>query len=182
MKRALLSLSLLIAAFFTKAVLADSAGLIDPLGDIGASAQGLKNSRAANASKYEFAPSLRAEFDTVDLAAGRSGTGLSTSRGFALTKGQSLLGIGTLPINESFSFFGQFGLLRNDENLQFSLGVPAYKYDARTDLTYGVGLKYDFTERLGLRFQWERMNNSAAEAPGGDSNVNLLSTGLRYRF
>lgn len=175
MKNALLSVIWLGVAFAHNAG-ADDAVWILAADNSGAAlaAKGIKQSPPA------VSPSLSAEYDAVDLGAGYSGTGLSTSRGFAVLKGQSLLGIGTLPINESFSFFGQFGVLRSDDDMQFSQSVPAYRYNSATDLTYGLGLKYDFTETLGLRLQWERMNHSGAAIPGDD--VNLLSTGLRYRF
>lgn len=182
MKRALLSSSsLVIATCFAGLVCADEGGLRLTANESETIAPSSTTSAAKLPGKFGFEPSLSAELDVVDLGAGRSGTGLSTSRGFALTRGQSLIGTGTLPINESFSFFGQLGFARSEEDLQFSLGVPAYKYDSGSDLTYGVGLKYDFTERLGLRLQWERYNQPAFDAPGGD-DVNLLSTGLRYRF
>ena len=178
MKRPLLSL--ISATFLAGSAYADDVGLRLAENEPGTIAPFSKSSAKA-LGKYGFEPSLSAELDVVDLGAGRSGTGLSTSRGFALTRGQSLIGTGTLPINESFSFFGQLGFARSDEDLQFSLGVPAYKYDPGSDLTYGVGLRYDFTERLGLRLQWERYNQPAFDLPDGD-DVNLLSTGLRYRF
>ncbi len=181
MKRAPLTLSsLIIATFLAGAAHADD-GLRLAASETDTVAPDANSAPLKTPGKYGFEPSLSAEMDVVDLGAGRSGTGLSTSRGFALTRGQSLIGIGTLPINESFSFFGQLGFARSDEDLQFSLGVPAYKYDPDSNLTYGVGLRYDFTERLGLRLQWERYNQPAFDLPGGD-DVNLLSTGLRYRF
>jgi opacity protein-like surface antigen len=104
-----------------------------------------------------------------------------TSRGYA-TKGTSLLGIGTLPVTQGFSLFGKVGVVRGDEDGNLNFGGPAYRLDGSTELTYGLGLKYDFSSNLGLRLEWQRFTPGGYLQPFGEGDVDLLSGGLRYRF
>ncbi len=98
------------------------------------------------------------------------------------TKGTSLLGIGTLPVTQGFSLFGKEGVVRGDEDGNLNFGGPAYRLDGSTELTYGLGLKYDFSSNLGLRLEWQRFTPGGYLQPFGEGDVDLLSGGLRYRF
>jgi hypothetical protein len=53
-------------------------------------------------------------------------------------------------------------------------GVPFSDSADGNDLSFGVGLAYDFTRNLGARVEWERFD--------ADGDVGLLSLGLAYRF
>jgi opacity protein-like surface antigen len=96
-----------------------------------------------------------------------------TSRGYA-TKGTSLLGIGTLPVTQGFSLFGKVGAVRGDEDGNLNFGGSAYRLDSSTELTYGLGLEYDFSSNLGLRLEWQRYT------PGGYSSPSVKGTWTCY--
>lgn len=143
--------------------------------------QGLKDPSYKGVGRIQFSPNFGAEFASIDQAAGLNGTEVPTSRGFA-GKGTSLFGIGTLPLSESVSVFGKLGLVRGEDEKLLVFGGPAYALENGTDLTYGVGLKYDFSPNLGLRFEWQRFTPGGYLQNSSEGDVDLLSGGLRYRF
>ena len=77
-----------------------------------------------------------------------------------------------MPLGENFSLFGKLGVQQDEPRL--NLGLPANG----TDLTYGLGLKYQLTNDLGLRFEWQRFNGGSEF--GNDDDI--LSGGLRLSF
>jgi OOP family OmpA-OmpF porin len=94
-----------------------------------------------------------------------------------------LVAVGSLPVAERFSLFGKLGLYRadTDVSIAFTGAGTATDNDSNTDLTFGVGARYDFTRNLGLRAEWQRYSDVKA-GDFGDSNVDVLSLGIIYRF
>jgi hypothetical protein len=127
-----------------------------------ASGEGLKGQRS-------FGPRFGAEL--TDEAEGAGANGLAAPRGL-LSKGADLSGIGSMPLGENLSLFGRLGLQQEEPRL--NLGLPA----SGTDLTYGLGLKYQLTNDLGLRFEWQRFNSGS----GFSDDDDILSGGLRFSF
>ncbi|MBL4622396.1 MAG: outer membrane beta-barrel protein [Immundisolibacteraceae bacterium] len=84
---------------------------------------------------------------------------------------------GTLPLTEQLSLLGRVGMYRWDANGSASLGaVSVSANDDGTDLTYGVGIQYSFTDHLGLRVEWERFEEVA------DDDVQLISASVVWAF
>jgi len=54
------------------------------------------------------------------------------------------------------------------------------KTERSTDIHYGLGINFRITDNIGLRAEWERLDN--VEANGGKNDVDLLSAGLVYGF
>lgn len=52
--------------------------------------------------------------------------------------------------------------------------------DSSTGLHVGVGANFRLTNAIGLRAEWERLDN--VEANGGESDVDLISASLIYTF
>jgi OmpA-OmpF porin, OOP family len=94
-----------------------------------------------------------------------------------------LVAVGSLPVAERFSLFGKLGLYRadTDVSIAFTGAGTATDNDSNTDLTFGVGARYDFTRNLGLRAERQRYSDVKA-GDFGDSNVDVLSLGIIYRF
>jgi OOP family OmpA-OmpF porin len=93
-----------------------------------------------------------------------------------------LSAIGILPFSDRFSAFGRIGLYRadTDVNIDFS-GLPFSESDSNTDLTFGIGVRYDFTQNVGARLEWQRYSDvSAGVFDEGD--VDVLSLGVVVRF
>ncbi|MDP1924000.1 MAG: TonB-dependent receptor [Thiobacillus sp.] len=88
--------------------------------------------------------------------------------------------LGILPIGDKFSLFGRLGV--NIWNVDVSAtgtnsGATATVAgsDDGTDMVYGVGAAYRFTDNLSLRGEWERYDF-------GDTDVDLLSAGISWDF
>ena len=98
--------------------------------------------------------------------------------------GFTVAGTGTLPIGEKekFSLFAKFGLLLWDTK-RFAIvnGSPVTEIDNGVSPMSGVGLKYDFTKRIGIRGEWERFVDVGDNDVGG-SDVDLLSVGVVVWF
>ena len=85
-----------------------------------------------------------------------------------------LVGIGSYPIVDKFSVYGKLGLYRGE------LEGPGGE-ETNSDLTYGVGLQYDFLKNVGVRGEWQRYSKMG----GGnitETDVDVLSIGVVYRF
>ena len=90
--------------------------------------------------------------------------------------GFNISALGAYPVNEQFSIFGKIGLLRWEaEASDTTGGVPFSATDDGVDLSFGIGVGYNFTRNLGVRAEWEFFETSNADA-------NLISIGLLWRF
>ncbi len=125
----------------------------------------------------QFNTNAAVEFGYADL--GEAKISLSGPGGSATCKGGTTAftaGIaGSLPATKELSFTGRVGLARWDLDGSCS-GVVSLSYsDSGTDLTFGVGARYDITKTVGLRGEWERFDVD-------DADLNLLSFGLIFMF
>jgi len=83
--------------------------------------------------------------------------------------------VGILPLAERFSVYGKLGLFYADVEASNTLG--ASDSDNETGLTFGVGVRYDFTRNLGVRAEWQRY-----QEVGEDIDVSVLSIGVLWKF
>ena len=115
---------------------------------------------------------------------GYTDLGKATASGFGATasfeaKGFELVGVGTYPINPQFDVYGKLGFFRWD--LDFSASGPGgslSQSESGTDLTFGFGVQYIFTENFGIRVQWQRYNDIGNKATTGASDVDVIGVGL----
>ena len=90
--------------------------------------------------------------------------------------GLNISALGALPINEQFSVFGKIGLFLWDaEASDITGGVPFSAKEDGTDVSFGIGVNYNFTRNLGVRAEWEMFTTDEADAT-------LLSVGVVWRF
>lgn len=119
---------------------------------------------------------------------GYTDLGKVTASGFGATasfksKAIELLGVGTYPINPQFDVYGKLGFFR--WNLDANASGPGGSFsesDSGTDLTFGFGVKYHFTQNVGMRVQWQRYDNIGNEATTGTSDVDVIGVGLVVKF
>jgi hypothetical protein len=85
-------------------------------------------------------------------------------------EGLGVRAVGILPLHEHLSAFGKAGLFSYSDPLDFGQNrtriggydLPGFidpAVQGGTDLTVGAGMRYDFRDRLGLRFEWERYSD-----------------------
>lgn len=96
------------------------------------------------------------------------------------TDAWTLSALGILPLGDRFSLFGRVGV--NFWNIDVSAtgtggGVTATASDSDdgTDMVYGVGAAYNFTNKLGVRGEWERYEFD-------DADIDFLSAGISWNF
>ena len=86
-----------------------------------------------------------------------------------------LVAVGSLPLADRFSVYGKLGLYRADFEVRNTLG---FSEDASENgLTFGVGLRFDFTRNLAARLEWQRYQEL-----GDDLDVSMMSVGVLFRF
>ncbi len=100
-------------------------------------------------------------------------------------KGLNLDAVGILPITGKLSAFGRVGVNYAQARDHFSgsgavnvLTPAAEKRD--TNIKFGLGLQYAFTEALNLRVEAERYRIN--DAIGNRGDVDMVSVGLVYHF
>ena len=72
------------------------------------------------------------------------------------------------PVADKFSIYGLAGLAMIETEVE-AFGVS--EKDDSTELTFGIGVQYDFTPKLGVRAQWQDYDDSS-----------VISAGIVYKF
>lgn len=81
-------------------------------------------------------------------------------------------GVVNLPFTPRFGVFGKGGVHYASLDTTV-LGVN--RTDNETDATYGAGVKFDFTDYLGVRGEWERFEINNAD-------TDVVSASLMFKF
>lgn len=92
--------------------------------------------------------------------------------------------VGYLQIANGFSLIGKLGIAQTKFKQTWNTGSSSA---SDTNLAYGVGAQYDFSESLAARAQYEDFGNVGAlpitaTSGTGRSKVSLLSAGLVFKF
>jgi OOP family OmpA-OmpF porin len=129
---------------------------------------------------YQFNKHFGVELGYADLGSATiSGAGITAS---VEAKAWDLVAVGRLPISEQFSVFGKLGMYRADSDLSSNTPLIGSASDTNTDITYGIGLQYDFNKNFGLRAEWQQYKKVGSDSTGGDGDVDVMSIGVVYRF
>jgi OOP family OmpA-OmpF porin len=122
---------------------------------------------------FQFNRHLGVELGYANLGeASASGLGVTAT---AEVTAWDLVAVGSLPIMDRFSVYGKLGLFLADAEVTSNVGVSSD--ESESGITFGVGLRYDFTRNLGLRAEWQRYQEVDDE-----TDVNLLSIGIVWKF
>jgi len=136
---------------------------------------------------YQFNPNGAFEFGYVDLGKFKA-SGVDSFFGNASidweASGFTATVVGTLPVNQNFALMGKLGIFFWDLDIHarasfFGSGSDS---DSGTDLTYGLGVKYDFTKTFGMRAEWERFQDVGDNSTTGQSDIDLFSVGVVFKF
>lgn len=146
---------------------------------------------------YQFNPNLAVEGSFADL--GKFHYSYTGTGGWAGLDGEwdykvqawTLAAVGSLPLSEQFSVFGKIGATVAKAKSSLDHNIPALPptvgdSTSRTNLLWGVGARYDFTETFGIRAEYEdhgRVGNKFDTTGGtGRAKASLFSVGLDVRF
>ncbi|MDP2094544.1 MAG: OmpA family protein [Hydrogenophaga sp.] len=137
---------------------------------------------------YQFGPYVAVEGGYFDL--GRFGYTANTVPAGTLdgemrARGLNLDLVGTLPLTGKLSALARVGMNHARVNSRFSStgAVQVINPTARkseTNVKYGLGLNYAFTEALAMRLEVERYRVN--DAIGNKGDIDMVSVGLVYRF
>jgi len=94
--------------------------------------------------------------------------------------GWDVKAVGILPLGYQFSLLGKVGAADMSSSATVTgPGGSASVSGSKTDVTYGLGAEYDFTNAVLVRLDWDNYNI-------GDSNssnrVNIWTVGVGYKF
>jgi OOP family OmpA-OmpF porin len=102
--------------------------------------------------------------------------GLPVTGGKVEVSGFNVAALGSYPITEQFSVFGKIGLfIWESEASDTTGGLPFSNQADGTDISFGLGVGYNFTRNLGVRAEWERFKLD-------DVDATLISLGVVWRF
>lgn len=135
---------------------------------------------------YQFNENLGAELGYVDLGSlTASGTVLGVPfSANADAKTWELVGVGTFPISKDFGVFGKLGIHRWDLDVNGTIpGVgSASLSDSGTDLTFGAGVQWNFTQQAAARLYWQRYNDIGDDNTTGKDDVDVFGVSVLFKF
>lgn len=139
---------------------------------------------------YQFNENFGAELGYVDLGTAKGTTSvafLGVPAGSTVNidvKTFELVGVGTFPINNDFGVFGKLGIHRWDADFSgFIPGLGAGSFsDDGTDLTFGVGLQWNFMKEASARLYWQRYNDVGDENTTGKTDLDVFGVSALFRF
>ena len=103
---------------------------------------------------YQFHPNVAAEV----------AYGMLYDKGGAEANSLEVVAVPMFPINPQFSVFGKFGFAH----------IDADPGDRDTEITYGIGVQFNATPKIGVRAQWQRYET--------DQEIDFLGVGVVVRF
>ena len=128
---------------------------------------------------YQVNRNFAVEFGYTDLGeVSASGPGGNVT---IETTAFELVAVGILPIADRFSAYGKIGMYRAETDA--TVNVPGFtsSSESNTDLTFGVGVRYDFTKNLGVRGEYQKYSDVGGGDIGED-DVDVFSIGVIWKF
>jgi OOP family OmpA-OmpF porin len=108
----------------------------------------------------EFGGTVNSIFGTASVKADATAFGIAA--------------LGILPVSEQFELFGKLGFVRGESDADVVIGGTRVTVgDSGTELTYGLGAVFNVTRNLGIRAEWENVD---------DAEISMLSIGIQYKF
>jgi OOP family OmpA-OmpF porin len=129
---------------------------------------------------YQFNKNLAVELGYTDLG---EASGIDAGDTFsAESKLWEVVAVGSWPFADKFSAYGKLGFYRGDTDLSVSgPSGSGSASESNTDLTYAIGLRWDFTKNLGARFEYQIYK----DVGGGqieEHDVDVVSVGVIWKF
>jgi len=127
---------------------------------------------------YQFSKNFDLELAYADLgqakATSPAGSATLRARGFEAT------GVGMLPLGDSgFSALARGGLF----SWKADLNAPTGSTDATgTNLTYGLGVKFDFNRDFSARLEWQRYKDVGDQNKTGQGDIDFIGASVVYRL
>jgi len=125
---------------------------------------------------YQFNRHLAIELGYTDLGeATVAGPGIG---GTLEATAFEVVALGMLPLPDKFSLYGKVGIYRGDTEAN---GLGGSASETNTDLTFGIGARFDFTRNLGVRAEWQKYQDMGGGVIG-EGDVDAISVGIVWKF
>ena len=136
---------------------------------------------------YQFNPNFAFEVAYVDLGEAKiTGTDsvLGSTTATVEASGFNFAVVGSFPVGERFELMAKAGFFRWDLDLNASSSVFGSGSESETgfDPMFGIGGSFNITNNFGLRVEYEKFLDVGDEDTTGQSDVNLISASLVFRF
>lgn len=126
---------------------------------------------------YRINPNFSVELGYQDLGQVRA-TGFGVN-GNVTANVWELVGVGTVPLRNRFSVYGKLGGYRGETELRSNAGFSGS--ETNTDLTFGVGGRYDFSPQIAFRAEYQSYQ-SVGGGTVGHSDFDVISVGALFNF
>lgn len=151
----------------------------------GVSAPGVTCDETDTAGKilggYQMSRNFALEAAYADLGQAKATVAGSGSATIG-TKGFEFAGIGMLPVGERFSLLAKAGLFHWKVDAKDGTGLIGSANASGTDLTFGFGVKFDFTRDFAIRGEWQRYKDVGDSNTTGQSDIDFIGASLVYRL
>jgi len=125
---------------------------------------------------YQFNKNLAVELGYSDLGeVSASGPGGSASIESTVFE---LVAVGSWPFTPNFSAYGKAGMYRSETDAS-APGIS--ESESNTGLTYGLGVRWDFTKNLAARAEYQ-IYSDVGGGNIGESDVDVISVGVLWKF
>jgi len=136
---------------------------------------------------YQFNPNFALEVAYLDLGEAKlSGTDsfLGSTTATIEVSGFNFAVVGSFPVGERFELMAKAGLFRWDLDANASSSVFGSGSESETgfDPMFGIGASFNFTSKFGVRVEYEKFLDVGDEDTTGQSDVDLISASLVFRF
>jgi len=124
------------------------------------------------------------EYISVEVGYADLGTvDYSAPTGSRETNGMIMHVLGTYSLNPSFTLIGKGGMnILNTEVNGANAGAGGNVGDTDVSWSLGLGAQYNFTKSVGLRMEWERYFEVGDQDETGDTDIDLISAGVVFKF
>jgi OmpA-OmpF porin, OOP family len=128
---------------------------------------------------YQFNRNLAVELGYTDV--GEVSASFGGFNASIEAKIWELVGVGSWPFTPNFSAYGKLGLYRGETD--FSTNAPGEENasESNSDLTYGLGVRWDFTRNLGVRAEYQ-IYKDVGGGEIGEGDVDVISIGVIFKF
>ena len=156
----------------------DKAALDDAIGSTSSSVDD-KGTGFKIAGGWRLHRNFAAEVGYTDLGKASYTSSAPEARADFKASGVTAAAVGILPLNDKFSLLAKIGLMNAKVKLE---GAGGSATDTSLKNTYGFGATYAFTQKLGVRAEYERFAKLGNRDKTGEADVDLISVGVTYRF
>jgi opacity protein-like surface antigen len=120
------------------------------------------------------------KFLAVEGAYTNFGEASATSAGVTVTDEATafeVVAVGMYPIIDKLSVYGKLGFFRGEIDRSSNSPAVATGTNSQTDLTFGVGLRYNITNNVAVRAEWQRYTDV-----GEITDIDVISIGALFKF